>query len=423
MVNIPKGTKDILPEESYRWQYLEDTARRVAHLYNLKEIRTPVFEHTELFERGIGETTDVVNKEMYTFLDKGGRSITLKPEGTAGAVRAYIESLSGAILPVKMFYFTPVFRYERPQAGRLREHHQFGVELFGSYGAEMDVEAILIAKDFLERIGLNNLELNINSIGSGNCRIEYNRVLKDYLIDNASKLCPLCQERIEKNPLRALDCKEVCCHEITLKAPKTIDYLDEQCCTHFESVQNLLKSRKINFKVNPYVVRGLDYYTKTVFEFVSDSIGAKSTVCAGGRYDNLIESLGGKSVPAVGFGLGLERMLLALDSGGISIPDKNRLDVFVAITPEIQSEKALDLTQRFRAAGLSADYDQLRRSLKSQFKYADKVNAKFVLTLGENEIKSGIFTIKNMQNGKQITAANDNLTETILKELKKENNG
>ncbi len=418
MINIPKGTKDILPDESYKWQYIEEIFRKTAGRYNLKEIRTPVFEHTELFERGVGETTDIVNKEMYTFLDKGGRSITLKPEGTAGVVRAFIESLSGSAMPVKMYYIIPAFRYERPQAGRLRQFHQLGVEIFGANGAESDAEAIMFAQDFLNLVGIKSLDLHINSIGSGECRKRHSEVLKQYLNDNAMSLCPVCRDRINKNPLRALDCKEESCKDVMNNAPKTLDFLDSENKEHFEHLKRILDFNNIQYNINPRLVRGLDYYTKTVFEFIpSVKTSAQETVCGGGRYDNLIESLGGKSMPAVGFAIGIERLLIALENSGVKIEDKNILDVFVAVTSEVPAEVAIKLTRKLRSADISADYDQLFRSLKAQFKYADKQNARFCITVGGNELESGIFSIKDMKSGDVISAEQDKIVE-IIKEQK-----
>jgi len=419
MINIPKGTKDILPDTSFKWQYLEDIARKITRLYNLKEIRTPIFEHTELFERSVGETTDIVNKEMYTFLDKGGRSITLKPEGTAGVVRAFIESLSNSAMPVKMYYITPAFRYEKPQAGRLRQFHQFGVEVFGAAEAQTDAEVIMLAKDFLEAVGINNLRLDINSIGSGEDRKKYNQILKDYLNKNINSLCSLCRDRIEKNPLRVLDCKKDSCKAVLTDAPKTIDYLSAQDREHFESLKSILDDNNIKYTVNPYMVRGLDYYTKTVFEFLpANTLSSQETVCGGGRYDNLIQSLGGKPTPAVGFGLGLERLLLVLENSDVVIQDPNQLDVFIALTDKIPINTAIKLAMDLRKAGISADYDQMNRSLKAQLKYADKQSAKFCITIGGDEIQSGIYPIKNMQNGNILKVAQQDIIKTLTKELK-----
>ena len=397
MINIPKGTKDVLPAEAYKWHFVENTARRIAAMYGLKEIRTPVFEHTELFLRGVGDTTDIVNKEMYTFLDKGERSITLKPEGTAGVVRSFIENGGGGgVLPQKMYYITPVFRYERPQAGRLREHHQFGVEIFGGKGAETDAEVILLARDYIAALGVEGVELNLNSIGCKHCRPKFNEALREYLRPHLSEMCPTCNARFEKNPLRILDCKEEKCAAINAGAPRSVDFLCDECREHFEKLKAILDDCGVAYTLNPKLVRGLDYYSKTVFEFVSTSIGAQGTVLGGGRYDTLIENLGGPSVPAVGFGSGIERMLLVLENTGKTIPQEAPLGVYAAGLDEAGRRAAFLLVQQLRKAGVSADFDHAARSVKAQFKYAGKVGARFVVAIGSNELESGMYTIKDM---------------------------
>ena len=397
MINIPKGTKDVLPAEAYKWHFVENTARRIAALYGLKEIRTPVFEHTELFLRGVGDTTDIVNKEMYTFLDKGERSITLKPEGTAGVVRSFIENGGGGgVLPQKMYYITPVFRYERPQAGRLREHHQFGVEIFGGKGAETDAEVILLARDYIAALGVEGVELNLNSIGCKHCRPKFNEALREYLRPHLSEMCPTCNARFEKNPLRILDCKEEKCAAINAGAPRSVDFLCDECREHFEKLKAILDDCGVAYTLNPKLVRGLDYYSKTVFEFVSTSIGAQGTVLGGCRYDTLIENLGGPSVPAVGFGSGIERMLLVLENTGKTIPQEAPLGVYAAGLDEAGRRAAFLLVQQLRKAGVSADFDHAARSVKAQFKYAGKVGARFVVAIGSNELESGMYTIKDM---------------------------
>ena len=397
MINIPKGTKDVLPAEAYKWHFVENTARRIAALYGLKEIRTPVFEHTELFLRGVGDTTDIVNKEMYTFLDKGERSITLKPEGTAGVVRSFIENGGGGgVLPQKMYYITPVFRYERPQAGRLREHHQFGVEIFGGKGAETDAEVILLARDYIAALGVEGVELNLNSIGCKHCRPKFNEALREYLRPHLSEMCPTCNARFEKNPLRILDCKEEKCAAINAGAPRSVDFLCDECREHFEKLKAILDDCGVAYTLNPKLVRGLDYYSKTVFEFVSTSIGAQGTVLGGGRYDTLIENLGGPSVPAVGFGSGIERMLLVLENTGKTIPQEPPLGVYAAGLDEAGRRAAFLLVQELRQKGISADFDHVARSVKAQFKYAGKVGARFVVAIGSNELESGMYTIKDM---------------------------
>ena len=397
MINIPKGTKDVLPAEAYKWHFVENTARRIAALYGLKQIRTPLLEHTELFLRGVGDTTDIVNKEMYTFLDKGERSITLKPEGTAGVVRSFIENGGGGgVLPQKMYYITPVFRYERPQAGRLREHHQFGVEIFGGKGAETDAEVILLARDYIAALGVEGVELNLNSIGCKHCRPKFNEALREYLRPHLSEMCPTCNARFEKNPLRILDCKEEKCAAINAGAPRSVDFLCDECREHFEKLKAILDDCGVAYTLNPKLVRGLDYYSKTVFEFVSTSIGAQGTVLGGGRYDTLIENLGGPSVPAVGFGSGIERMLLVLENTGKTIPQEAPLGVYAAGLDEAGRRAAFLLVQQLRKAGVSADFDHAARSVKAQFKYAGKVGARFVVAIGSNELESGMYTIKDM---------------------------
>lgn len=406
MINIPKGTKDVLPEESYKWHYVEKTVREVARAFCVNEIRTPSFEHTELFLRGVGDTTDIVNKEMYTFEDKGGRSITLKPEGTAGVARAFIEnSLYGNAQPTKMYYITPVFRYEKPQAGRLREHHQFGIEYYGAYSPAADVEVMMLAKTIFDKFGVGNLVLNINSIGCPECRKKYNAALKSYLGARLDDMCPTCRERFDKNPLRILDCKEEGCKAITKDAPSVIDYLCDDCRAHHESVCRQLDALGVNYVVNPRIVRGLDYYTRTVFEFISSNIGAQGTVCAGGRYNNLVEQVGGKPCPAVGFGMGIERLLLVLESLGLSVGEKYVPDVYFAPV----CDKARDITPalalKLRAKGLSVDYDIMDRGFKPQLKYANKTGVKYLVILGEDEIAKGTASVKNMQSGEQVEVA------------------
>ena len=399
MINIPKGTKDVLPSDAYKWHFVENTARKVAALYDLHEIRTPTFEHTELFLRGVGDTTDIVNKEMYTFLDKGDSSITLKQEGTAGVVRSFIENgLASGVLPLKMYYITPVFRYERPQAGRLREHHQFGVEIFGGKGAETDVEVILLARDYIRALGVEGVELNLNSIGCKHCRPKFNEALKEYLRPHLSEMCPTCNARFDKNPLRILDCKEEVCSKINENAPKTTDFLCDECREHFEQLKSILDACGVQYKLNSKLVRGLDYYSKTVFEFVSTSIGAQGTVLGGGRYDTLIENLGGPSVPAVGFGSGIERMLLVMENTGKNIPQEAPLCVYVAGLDEAGRKAAFALADELRKAGVSADVDHAARSVKAQFKYAGKVGARYVVVIGSNELESGAYTVKDMAN-------------------------
>ncbi len=399
MINIPKGTKDVLPSQSYKWHYVENIVKEVAKNFALREIRTPTFEHTELFLRGVGDTTDIVNKEMYSFKDKGDRDITLKPEGTAGVARAFVENgLYSTAMPLKMYYITPVFRYERPQAGRLREHHQFGVEIYGSSQASIDAEVILIANTILNKLGLQ-VELNINSMGCKTCRQNYNNALKEYFKNNIEKMCPNCQSRFNKNPLRILDCKEEGCKCLTKDAPKIIDYLCDECNNHFDSLKEYLKISGVEYKVNPYIVRGLDYYSRTVFEFVTTALGTQGTVCGGGRYDGLIEQIGGNAVQGVGFGMGLERVLMLMETMGINIEDNETVSLYIASMGEKANKKAFEIAYNLRKEGISVEIDHLSRSFKSQFKYADKINAKYVIALGDNELESGICTLKLMSTG------------------------
>jgi histidyl-tRNA synthetase len=400
MINVPKGTKDVLPDYSYKWQYVENTAREVAKAFNIKEIRTPVFEHTELFLRGVGDTTDIVNKEMYTFEDKGGRSITLKPEGTAGAARMFIENgLANSALPLKAYYIAPCYRYERPQAGRLREFHQFGIEAFGSKSADMDAEVIFAASTFLNKLGIKDTKLYINSIGCKTCRANYNKALKEYFAPHLDDMCTSCRERFDKNPLRMLDCKEEGCKKYTAKAPVILDYLCDECASHFETVKSLLDAQGIEYEVNPNIVRGLDYYTKTVFEFVSTAIGAQGTVCGGGRYDGLIEQLGGNYVPAIGFAAGIERLLLLMENTGVAFPEELKPTLYIAGMDKASREKAFKLANDLRLKGVCVEIDHMEKSVKAQFKYADKIGAAYVAVIGESELEKGSFNVKKMADG------------------------
>ena len=415
MINIPKGTKDVLPLESYKWQFAENTARDVCRLFNFREIRTPVFEHTELFTRSIGDDTDVVKKEMYTFLDKGERSITLKPEGTAPVARSFVEnSLDSYSLPLKMFYITPVFRYENPQAGRLREHHQFGVELYGGDNAQLDFEVISLAHTFLSKMGVKDLVLNLNSIGCDKCRKKYNEALKQYLFSRLDDMCPTCRERFERNPMRILDCKVPNCKKIVDNAPVILDFICEDCSNHFVELQNLLQESGIEFCINPKIVRGLDYYTKTVFEFVTNSLGAQGTVCGGGRYNNLVESVGGKSTPCVGFGLGLERLLMLLDKIGVSIEDNNRPDVFVVCQNESLLSYCRKIVASLRMQGICAETEYTGRSVKAQFRYADKQNSRYVIVIGDTEVQSNNVVIKRLSDGRQDEIMINNIASYIM---------
>ncbi len=396
----PKGMKDVTPRESYKWQFIEREMRDICSVYGFSETRTPVLEHTELFLRGVGDTTDIVQKEMYTFTDKGDRSVTLKPEGTAGAVRMFLENkLFADAQPTKMYYlYCPVFRYEKPQAGRLREHHQFGVEVFGAPRASADAEVIALACSLLKKLGVNKLSVNINSIGCPECRPKYNAALREYLKANYGSLCETCRDRYEKNPLRILDCKEERCHEIAKNAPKILDFLCDECRDHFEELKRCLGALGIEYAVDPMIVRGLDYYTKTVFEIISTEGAYKGTVCGGGRYDGLIEELGGPKMNAVGFGMGMERLLLVAESFS-PIPAPAPTDVFIAAQGEAARAAGLKLAGELRASGIRTEFDHAGRSFKAQFKYADKLGARFTAVLGDDELQKGEIQLKSMTDG------------------------
>mgnify|MGYP001427186588 FL=1 len=397
-----KGTEDVLPKDSYRWQFVEDVMRKESASYGFKEIRTPVFEHTELFARGVGQTTDVVQKEMYTFDTKGGESVTLRPEGTAGAARAVLEhGLVNDSLPIKASYFVSCYRYEKPQAGRLREFHQFGLECYGTQSPVADAELNCAAQSIFDRLGIKQLRLEINSIGCPACRAEYHKALKEYFYGYKDELCETCNSRLEKNPMRILDCKSPVCSKIAQGAPKITDYLCDECREHFASVQKYLDAAGVEYTVNPTIVRGLDYYTKTVFEFVTDFIGAQGTVCGGGRYDGLIEELGGKHLPSLGFAMGIERLLMLMDKQGIEIPEPSTCDLYVAVMGEKASLKSFEIIKAVRSCGLIAETDVVGRGLRAQMKYADKIGAKFSMVLGDNEIEQGKAVIKNMSSGEQ----------------------
>ena len=397
-----KGTKDVLPKDVHKNQYIEATALDVASKFGYKEIRTPVFEHTELFQRGVGDTTDVVQKEMYTFDDKGGRSITLRPEGTAGAVRSFLENgLCNEALPQKVCYLISCYRYEKPQAGRLREFHQFGVECFGTASPLADAEIIALAKSIFDTLGVRDLSLEINSIGCPKCRAEYHKALKEYFASRKDELCDTCKGRLDRNPMRILDCKSPICHEIAQGAPVVIDYLCDECKEHFEKVQKYLDAQNIEYKINPQIVRGLDYYTKTVFEFVSNSIGAQGTVCGGGRYDGLVEELGGQHTASLGFAMGLERLMLLMEAQGCEFPQAEKPDLFIVALGEKATLKALEIAKDMREEGFSALLDLNQRSVRAQMKYADKLGAKFNVVIGDNEVENKIAKLKNMQTGEE----------------------
>ena len=407
-----KGTQDVLPLASHKIQFIEHTALEIAENFGFREIRTPVFEHTELFQRGVGDTTDVVQKEMYTFLDKGDRSITLRPEGTAGAVRSFLEhGLFNEPMPQKLCYLTSCYRYEKPQAGRLREFHQFGVECLGAASPAADAEVISLAKNFFDYLGVKDLSLEINSIGCKECRKEFHAALREYFAAHIDELCETCRGRLERNPMRILDCKSPVCSKIAENAPKITDFLCDDCRVHFERVKSLLSSMGIEFSVNPTIVRGLDYYTRTVFEFVSNEIGAQGTVCGGGRYDGLVEELGGPHTPALGFGLGLERLQLLMEAQDLPFPEQEKCDIYIASMGEDALTLAAKLASELRSDGFHVEFDVVGRSVKAQMKFANKIGAKFTVVIGDGELESGIARLKNMADGSETELALDGFVE------------
>lgn len=420
MINVPKGTKDLLPRESYKWQRVEAVAKEVAALYNVKQIRTPVFENAELFLRSIGDSTDIVNKEMYIFEDKGGRKMALRPEGTAGVVRSVIENNLAETLPLKVFYIEGVYRYEQPQAGRYREHHQFGAEFFGSDLPCFEVELLCMARDFLKKIGFNDLNLHINTIGCDKCRASYNAALREFLASVEGEICGDCKRRAQVNPLRTLDCKVPSCREIYKSAPKLSDYICDDCKAHHNQVLDGLKAVGIKYFEDENLVRGLDYYTRTVFEFCDGDLA----VMGGGRYDNLCEQLGGKHIPCVGFGSGIERLISAAEARGIDFKNKAP-KVFVAAQCDEVRPICMAIAGALRNARVSAEYDLMGKSLKAQFKHADKQAYEYVITVGEEEVGSGIYKLKRMKDGAVATlyASGDNVGAIIAKEIKRVTNG
>lgn len=398
----PRGTGDVLPGEVFKWRYLEDTIRSICREYNYEEIRTPIFEHTELFERGVGDTTDIVEKEMYTFRDRGDRSITLRPEGTAPAVRAYLENkLYAGPQPVKLFYTGPMFRYDRPQSGRYRQFHQFGVEVFGSHDPAVDAEVMAMAMDIYSRLGLQGLELHINSVGCPNCRPLLRDKLQEFFRPALPELCPNCQGRYQRNPMRILDCKGTRCGELGQDAPTTLDCLCGECSGHFEAVKEYLDLLSIPYIINRRLVRGLDYYTHTAFEIMARDIGAQSSVGGGGRYNGLIEACGGPPTPGIGYALGLERIILAMERQGLNFPQPRGTDVFVVTADREAEKEAFKILFALRKSGINADKDYMERSLKAQMKFAGKVNPRFTLILGSNELARGTAGVKDMTSGVQ----------------------
>lgn len=419
LTKAPKGTADILPGKTQKWQYAEGVIRDICKNFGVSEIRTPVFEHTELFSRGVGDTTDVVEKEMYTFEDKGARSITLRPEGTAGAARSFIENgLFNNPQPTKLYYQISCYRYEKPQAGRMREFHQFGVEYFGSQSPYADAEIIELALMIFERLGIEGLSLRINSIGCPECRKAYNEKLREYLSANYDSLCDTCKGRFERNPMRIIDCKSDICKSVVKGAPRLIDYLCDECREHFDTVKTLLENVGIKYKIDPDIVRGLDYYTKTVFEITADIESANTTICGGGRYDGLVEQLGGPSTPACGFAIGMERLFLALEAQGKEPVTEDALDIYVGSIDGECAKYAQRLVHALRKLGVSADCDKMQRSVKAQMKYANKLGVKFSAIIGGDEIANGLISIKNMSLGKadDVSLSPEEIAGYILKQ-------
>ncbi len=418
LTNAPKGTKDIMMDQVYKWHYVEKKWKEICARYGFKEIRTPIFEHTELFQRGVGDTTDIVQKEMYTFEDHGGRSITLKPEGTSPAVRAFIEHKQYAeVQPIKLYYDIPCFRYEKPQSGRLRQFHQFGVETFGTTNMVADAEIIAIGYDFLTSMGVTDLTLEINSVGCPECRAKHRKALKDFLAPKYDQLCDTCKSRYEKNPMRILDCKSPIDQELVQGAPMMVDFLCDDCKNAFEDLQKNLDALEIPYVINPKIVRGLDYYTKTAFEFVTNSLGAQGTVCGGGRYDNLVEEVGGPPIPGVGFGLGKERLLMLMEANGVEIPKPSDCDVFIATMGEAAKLYGQKLLFNLRRNGIKSQIDDLQRNFKGQFKYADRLGAKYAVVIGDNELETGVATLKDMEKGEQSEVKFDDLIDELKKRI------
>lgn len=418
-INIkrPNGTEDVLPKDVYKWHTVEKITRDTAESFGFSELRFPTFENTDLFLRSVGETTDVVQKEMYTVKAKE-TEFTLRPEGTAGAIRAMLQNgLLNEALPQKIFYIISCFRHERPQAGRLREFHQFGLEMAGSPAPTADAEVICLAKNILDRLGLKNIELHINSIGCPTCRAKYHEALKAFFEPHKDELCDTCKERLVKNPMRLLDCKSPEDREIAKDAPVILDYLCEECSEHFVKLKKYLDNAGIAYTVDPKIVRGLDYYTKTVFEFITTEIGAQGTVCGGGRYDGLIEQLGGQHTPALGFGMGIERLLLVMDKQNCDYLSPKKCDIYFASMGDAALEKAMELTRGLREYGYCAEYDLMGRGIKAQMKYANKIGAVYTVVLGDNELADGKAKLKEMESGKETEILlNDKFTSNFENE-------
>ena len=415
LTNAPRGTKDILPQEINKWNYVEEVFKKHCARNGFKEIRTPIFEHTELFQRGVGETTDIVQKEMYTFEDHGNRSITLKPEGTASVVRAFLESKQYAeTQPTKYFYETSCYRYEKPQAGRLREFHQFGVEIFGTNSMLADVQVISMADDFLKELGIKDLELRINSVGCPTCRAKYREALRDYFRPHLNDLCDTCKDRFERNPMRIIDCKSPEDHAVALNAPSILDYLCDECSNAFNDLKDGLDASEIDYIVDPTIVRGLDYYTKTAFEFITNQIGAQGTVCGGGRYDNLISEIGGQDIPGVGFGLGIERLLLLMENTGAEFPEEDTMDALIVTMGDGAKKYGIKLSKDLRSQGVKCDLDVMERNMKGQLKYADKKGYKYAVIIGDNELSEGKCQLKDLKNSTQEDVPFDQLLSKLL---------
>ena len=409
IIQRPKGTADMLPAQAYKWHTVEKLAAETAEQYGFKEIRVPTFEDTGLFIRSVGETTDVVQKEMFTVSATGDDTFTLRPEGTAGVMRAVVENgLLNEAFPQKLYYITSCFRHENVQKGRLREFHQFGCEMVGSPDAKADADVISLAKSVMDRVGLQNIKLNINSIGCPTCRANYQKALREYFTPHRDTLCDTCKERLEKNPMRLLDCKSPICQGIAKDAPLIIDYLCEECDAHFKALQKYLSLMNIDFDINPRIVRGLDYYTRTVFEFIAEGIGAQSTVCGGGRYDGLLNELSGKQVPALGFGMGLERLIMTMEQQNCDFMEAKTCDLYIASMGQAAADRAMSLAMELRDEGYFVEYDLMGRGIKPQMKYADKIGSKFVIVLGDSELESGSAKLKNMASGEQTDIKLDN---------------
>ena len=420
-IQAPRGTNDILPQDAAVWQHLESKARDIFSAYNYQEIRTPIFENTDLFQRGIGEATDIVEKEMYTFEDKGGRSITLRPEGTASVIRSFLENkIYGQAQPTKYYYIGPMFRYERPQSGRFRQFHQLGVEAIASNDPALDAEIISLGMRLLQSFGLDELELHLNSVGCSKCRPDYVKKLKGYLNEHKEELCDNCQERIDRNPLRVLDCKNKSCQKVISDAPKITENLCDDCEEHFSEVQDYLDILSLDYIINPLLVRGLDYYTNTAFEIKDNALGAQNTVFGGGRYNGLAEEIGNKDLPGIGFALGIERLLLSLEAKDIELPVDSGVDLYITVIGDKAKKESFKLLDKLRNSGFKTEIDYLGRSVGSQMKSADRMNAEYTIIIGENELDNNSATIRNMKSGDEKEIQLSNLLEEMKKLVDKE---